>query len=154
MNPINILLVEDNPSDILLTKEIMIERKLHMHLDVVEDGVECIEFLRREGDFHDVKRPDIILLDLNMPKKNGIEVLEEIKQDSDLKLIPVVVLTSSKAEEDIIKSYENYANAFITKPVDFDQFVKIIEIFDDFWFSIVKLPPNEKYELKINDYET
>ena len=143
IRPVEILLVEDNPGDIRLTKEAMKEAKIINNLNVVEDGVEALAFLRKKGKFKDVIRPDLILLDLNLPKKNGREVLAEIKQDINLKQIPVVILTVSKAEEDILKTYELHANCFITKPVDMDQFIKVVKSLENFWFSIVKLPPNK-----------
>ena len=145
IRPVEILLVEDNPGDIRLTKEAMKEAKIINNLNVVEDGVEALAFLRKKGKFKDVIRPDLILLDLNLPKKNGREVLAEIKQDINLKQIPVVILTVSKAEEDILKTYELHANCFITKPVDMDQFIKVVKSIEDFWFSIVKLPPNNNF---------
>ena len=145
IRPVEILLVEDNPGDVRLTKEAMKEAKIFNILNVVEDGVEALAYLRKKGKFKDVNRPDIILLDLNLPKKNGREVLTEIKQDINLKQIPVVILTVSKAEEDVIKTYELHANCFITKPVDMDQFIKVIKSIEDFWFSIVKLPPNKNF---------
>jgi len=146
IRPVEILLVEDNPGDIRLTKEAMKEAKIINNLNVVEDGVEALAFLRKKEKFKDVNRPDIILLDLNLPKKNGREVLAEIKQDINLKQIPVVILTVSKAEEDVIRSYELHANCFITKPVDMDQFIKVVKSLENFWFSIVKLPPNKNFQ--------
>ena len=143
IRPIEVLLVEDNPGDIRLTKEAMKEAKIINNLNVVEDGVEALAYLRKKGNFKGVKRPDLILLDINLPKKNGREVLAEIKQDIQLKQIPVVILTVSNAEEDIIKTYELHANCYITKPVDMDQFIKVVKSIDAFWFSIVKLPPNK-----------
>lgn len=138
--PIEILLVEDNPGDVRLTQEALKENKVRNTMSVVEDGVEAISFLRQEGNYSDAPRPDLILLDLNLPKKDGREVLAEIKNDPDLKRIPVVVLTTSKAEEDIIKMYDNYANCYITKPVDLDEFISIIKSIENFWVNIVKLP--------------
>ena len=143
IRPVEILLVEDNPGDVRLTKEAIKEAKIINNLNVVEDGVEALAYLRKKGKFKDANRPDIIFLDLNLPKKNGREVLAEIKQDINLKQIPVVILTVSKAEEDIIKTYELHANCFITKPVDMDQFIKVVKSLENFWFSIVKLPPNK-----------
>jgi len=140
---VEILLVEDNSGDIRLTKEAMKDAKIINNLNVVEDGVEALAYLRKEGKFKGVKRPDLILLDINLPKKNGREVLAEIKQDIYLKQIPVVILTISNAEEDIIKTYELHANCYITKPVDMEQFTKVVKSIDNFWFSIVKLPPNK-----------
>jgi CheY-like chemotaxis protein len=141
--PINILLVEDNPGDVHLTKEALKDTKILNQLYVVEDGVEAMAFLRRQGKYAKAAvRPDLILLDLNLPKKDGREVLAEIKQDDDLKRIPVVVLTVSKAEEDIIKTYNLHANCYITKPVDLSQFMEVVNAIENFWFVIVKLPPN------------
>lgn len=140
---IEILLVEDNPADVRLTKEALKDGKLLNHLSVVADGVEALAFLRGQGRYKDAPRPELILLDLNLPKKDGREVLAEIKTDETLKSIPVVVLTVSKAEEDILKTYRLHANCYITKPVDLDQFMKVTHSIEDFWFSIVKLPPKE-----------
>jgi len=139
--PVEILLVEDSEGDVGLIEEVFEDAKIRNNLHVVEDGEEAILFLRDEGQFSGSPRPDIILLDLNLPKKDGREVLEEIKGDNDLKNIPVVVLTTSKAEEDILRSYNLHANAYITKPVDFDQFIKVIKSIEDFWLEVVKLPP-------------
>lgn len=138
--PIEILLVEDNPGDVRLTREALKEGKVLNNLDVVEDGVEALAFLNREGKYADAPRPELILLDLNLPIKDGHNVLAEIKTNGDLKRIPVVVLTSSQAEEDIIKSYELNANCYIAKPVGLDQFIKVVKSIDDFWLNIVKLP--------------
>lgn len=135
-----ILLIEDNPGDVRLTKEAFNESKFFHDLYVAKDGEEAIDFLSKKGKFQEAPRPDLILLDLNLPKKNGREVLSEIKNDSKIKHIPVVVLTTSEAEEDIIKSYELHANSYITKPVEFDQFLKKIKKIEDYWLSIVKLP--------------
>jgi chemotaxis family two-component system response regulator Rcp1 len=137
---IEILLVEDNPADVRLTQEALKEAKVRNNLHVVEDGVAAMEFLQRQGEYAKVARPDLILLDLNLPKKDGREVLEEIKQDSSLKRIPVVVLTTSQAEEDILKTYDLHANCYVTKPVDLDQFITIVRSIEDFWLTIVKLP--------------
>ena len=142
LRPIEILLVDDNPGDIRLTQEALKESKVLNNIHIVEDGMEALEFLRKEGRFKKVITPDIILLDLNLPKRNGREVLAEIKNDDFLKKIPVVILTISRAEEDILKSYMLHANCYITKPVDMDQFIKIVRSIENFWFSIVKLPPN------------
>ena len=142
INPIEVLLVEDSPADVRLTKEALKEEKLHVNLNVVNDGVEAIEFLRRTGKFAQAVRPDLILLDLNLPKKDGREVLKEIKQDEKLRSIPVVILTTSKAEEDIVKSYNQYANCYITKPLDLSQFSTVVKSINDFWLTIVKLPTN------------
>jgi len=140
--PIDILLVEDNPGDVRLAQEVFKEAKVANDLHVVYDGVEALAFLRREGQYKDAARPDIILLDLNLPKKSGHEVLMEIKSDDKLKRIPVVILTVSKDEEDVIKSYNLYANCFITKPVDLNQFLNVVKAIEDFWLTIVKLPQN------------
>ncbi|AVH66120.1 response regulator [Nostoc sp. 'Peltigera membranacea cyanobiont' 213] len=139
--PIEVLLVEDNPGDAQLTRIALEDSKISIHLNVVEDGVEAMAFLRKQGQYIRVAHPDIVLLDLNLPRKDGREVLAEIKADEKLKRIPVVVLTTSQAEEDIIKAYNLSANCYITKPVDFDQFVKIVQSIENFWFAIVKLPP-------------
>ncbi len=141
---IEILLVEDNPGDVRLTSEALKEAKVVNNLHVVEDGVAAIEFLRRKGEYHDVPRPDLVLLDLNLPKKDGREVLEEIKADDILKTIPVVVLTTSHAEEDIVRSYNLHANCYVTKPVDLDQFIRIVKSIEDFWLTIVRLPPIDR----------
>lgn len=138
--PIEILLVEDNPGDARLTIEALKEGKVRNNIYVAKDGLEALNFLFREDKFTDATRPDIILLDLNLPKKNGREVLEIIKSDKDLRRIPVVILTTSKAEEDIIRTYDLHANCYITKPVDLDQFIRVIKTMEDFWLSIVKLP--------------
>lgn len=141
---IEILLVEDNPGDVRLTREALKEAKVGNNLHVVEDGVAALQFLRRESEFTDVPRPDLILLDLNLPKKDGREVLEEIKADDSLKRIPVVVLTTSHAEEDIVRSYNLHANCYVTKPVDLDQFIRIVKSIEDFWLTIVRLPPVDR----------
>ena len=138
--PVNILLVEDNPGDVRLTREALKEGKVLNHLSVVEDGVEAIAFLRREGKYADAVRPDLILLDLNLPKKDGREVLEDIKTDPGLRSIPVVVLTTSRAEQDILRSYDLHANCYITKPVDVQQFVSVVKFIEEFWVTIVTLP--------------
>lgn len=138
--PIEILLVEDNPADVRLTEEALKEGKVRNHLHVARDGVDALEFLLRVGKYADAVRPDLILLDLNLPRKDGREVLAAIKHDPDLKLIPVVVLTTSSAEADILKSYKLHANCYITKPVDLDQFVKVVKSIDDFWLTVVRLP--------------
>ncbi|MBC8264008.1 MAG: response regulator [Anaerolineales bacterium] len=140
--PVEILLVEDNPGDVRLTQEALKEGKMLNNLHVVGDGVEALAFLRREGKYANAPRPDVILLDLNLPKKDGREVLAEVKADEDLRRIPVVVLTVSKAEEDILKTYDLHANCYITKPLDLDQFIKVVKAIEDFWLTIVKLPPN------------
>ncbi len=138
--PVTILLVEDNEGDVGLVEEVFEEAKIRNILHVAEDGEEAMLFLHKEGPYTDVPTPDIILLDLNLPQKDGREVLEEIKTDEHLKRIPVVVLTTSKAEEDILKSYNLHANSYITKPVDFDQFIKVIRAIEDFWLEVVRLP--------------
>lgn len=138
--PIEILLVEDNPGDVRLTKESLCDAKIHTNMMVASDGLEAMACLRREGQYTNAPRPDLILLDLNLPRMNGFEVLDAIKEDSDLKRIPVVVLTTSQAEQDIIRSYNLYANAFVTKPVDLEQFIRVIKTIEDFWLEIVKLP--------------
>ncbi|MEP0788785.1 response regulator [Funiculus sociatus GB2-C1] len=136
-----ILLVEDNEGDIRLTKEAFRESMVWNHMNVVRDGAEALAFLRREGKYTNAIRPGIILLDLNLPKRSGIEVLEEIKRDNELKHIPVVVLTSSQAEQDILNSYNFHANCFISKPLDLEQFLQVVQSIKDFWLTIVKLPP-------------
>jgi len=138
--PINILLVEDNPGDVRLTKEGFKEGKVINNLYVAEDGEEAMAFLHREEPYQEMPRPDIILLDLNLPKKDGREVLEEIKSDPDLRRIPVIILTTSKAEEDILKTYNLHANCYITKPVNLEDFILITKSIESFWLSIVKLP--------------
>jgi len=138
---IDILLVEDNPGDVRLAQEALKESKVRNKLYIVEDGVEALAFLRQQGKFSRAPRPDLILLDLNLPKKSGREVLEEIKMDETLKRIPVVILTVSKAEEDIVKCYNNHANCYITKPLDFNQFMNVTKSIEEFWLTIVKLPP-------------
>ncbi|BAZ50893.1 response regulator receiver protein [Nostoc sp. NIES-4103] len=139
--PIEVLLVEDNPGDAQLTRIALEDSKISIHLNVVEDGVEAMAFLRKQEKYAHVPHPDIVLLDLNLPRKDGREVLAEIKTDDNLKRIPVVVLTTSQAEEDVLRAYDLAANCYITKPVDFDQFVKIVQSIEHFWFAIVKLPP-------------
>jgi chemotaxis family two-component system response regulator Rcp1 len=138
--PVEILLVEDNPGDVRLTQEALKESKVTNNLSVAEDGVEALAFLKREGKYADAPRPDLLLLDLNLPKKDGRELLEEIKADENLRRIPVVVLTTSKAEEDILRMYDQHANCYITKPIDFDQFIEVVKSIEDFWLTIVKLP--------------
>jgi chemotaxis family two-component system response regulator Rcp1 len=137
---IEILLVEDNPGDVRLIIEAMREAKLDNRFHVVEDGVEAMQFLRREGRFGDAPRPDLILLDLNLPKKDGRAVLAEVKADPALKRIPVVVLTTSQAEEDVLRAYDLHANCYITKPVDMEQFMKVVAQIDEFWIRVVTLP--------------
>lgn len=138
--PVEIMLVEDNPGDVRLTIETFKDAKVLNRLSVANDGVEALSYLRRQGPYANAARPDLILLDLNLPKKDGREVLAEIKADDDLKRIPVVVLTTSQAEEDIFKTYNLHANCFITKPVDLDQFITVVRSIEDFWFTVVKLP--------------
>ncbi|MDE3090874.1 MAG: response regulator [Chloroflexota bacterium] len=140
--PAEILLVEDNSGDVRLTQEALKEGKVLNNLSVVGDGVEALAFLRREGKYTYAPRPDLILLDLNLPKKDGREVLAGIKTDEHLRRIPVVVLTVSQAEEDILKSYNLNANCYISKPVDLDQFIRAVKSIEDFWLAIVKLPPD------------
>jgi CheY-like chemotaxis protein len=139
--PIEVLLVEDDPGDVLMTQEAFEEHKVRNRLAVVSDGAEALSYLRREGPYADAVRPDLILLDLNLPRRDGREVLEEIKKDDDLRRIPVVVLTTSAADEDILRSYQLHANAYVTKPVDFERFITVIRQIDDFFVSVVKLPP-------------
>ncbi|HEY3470893.1 MAG TPA: response regulator [Amycolatopsis sp.] len=138
--PIDILLVEDDPGDVLMTREAFEHQKIRNALHVASDGVEALEFLNRKGRFRTAPRPGLILLDLNLPRKDGREVLGEIKRDPDLRTIPVVVLTTSEAEEDIARSYDLHANAYVTKPVDFEKFVEVVRKIDDFWLTVVKLP--------------
>lgn len=140
-NPIEILLVEDSAGDIRLTREALSEAKVANNLAVARDGIEALAYLRREGSHGDAPRPDIILLDLNMPRMDGRELLEHIKADASLAAIPVVVLTTSKAEEDIVRSYQLHANCYITKPVDLEQFLKVVRSIEDFWLTVVRLPP-------------
>lgn len=139
--PIDILLVEDNPGDVRLTQEALKDSKVKNKLYSVKDGIEAMKYLCKEGEYADAVRPDLILLDLNMPRKDGHEVLMEIKADKGLKRIPVVILTVSKAGEDILKTYDQHANCYITKPIDLDQFLKVIKSIEEFWLTIVKLPP-------------
>jgi CheY-like chemotaxis protein len=139
--PVEILLVEDNPGDVRLTQEALKEGKVYNNLHWAKDGVEALSFLMREGEHANAPRPDIILLDLNLPKKDGREVLEVIKRHDRLKHIPVVVLTTSKAEEDVLRSYELHANCYVTKPVDLDKFIVVVQSIDRFWLTVVTLPP-------------
>ena len=138
--PIEILLVEDNPGDVRLTVEGLNEGKVRNHLHVTRDGVEALAFLRREGEFSNAVRPDLILLDLNLPRKDGREVLQDLKSDPMLRTIPVVVLTTSRSEQDVLRSYELQANCYITKPVDLEQFITVVKSIEDFWLTIVTLP--------------
>jgi CheY-like chemotaxis protein len=140
INPIEVLLVEDNPADVRLMKEALKDSKVHNNLHVAYDGEEAMSFLRREGKYSAVPEPHLILLDLNLPGKDGREVLEEIKNDPVLKHIPVVIVTTSAAEQDILKSYCLHANCYVTKPVNLEQFIKVVHAIEDFWFAIVKLP--------------
>jgi two-component system, chemotaxis family, response regulator Rcp1 len=141
MQGIEILLVEDNPGDVRLTQEALRDGKIVNNLHVAENGVDALAFLRREGKYHNAVRPELILLDLNLPKKDGREVLAEIKADEALKRIPVVILTSSAAEQDIVRSYNLHANCYVTKPVDLDQFINVVKSIEHFWLTVVKLPP-------------
>ncbi|HEU5330489.1 MAG TPA: response regulator [Thermomicrobiales bacterium] len=138
--PIEILLVEDSPGDVRLTKEALREGKIRNHLSVASDGELALAFLRREGRYADAPRPDVILLDLNLPRKDGREVLTEIKADPQLRRIPVVVLTTSSNEEDIVRAYDLHANCFITKPVNLDQFISVVQSIESFWLTTVTLP--------------
>ncbi|HET9142993.1 response regulator [Actinophytocola sp.] len=138
--PIDILLVEDDPGDVLMTREAFEHHKIRNNLHVASDGVEALRFVRREAPFEDAPRPGLILLDLNLPRMDGREVLAELKATPDLRSIPVVVLTTSEAEEDIVRSYDLHANAYVTKPVDFDRFIEVVRQIDDFFVTVVKLP--------------
>jgi chemotaxis family two-component system response regulator Rcp1 len=146
--PVNILLVEDNEGDVRLTKEALKDAKLSVTLHVAADGVEAMAFLRREGKYASKPRPDLVMLDLNLPKKSGREVLAEIKNDDKLKRTPVVIVTTSKAEEDIVRSYDLHANCYVTKPLDLDQFIVMVHSIEQFWFTIVKLPL-ERREVRV-----
>jgi len=139
--PIEILLIEDSPSDTELTQEALREAKVRNHLSTVEDGVLAMDFLRRRGTFGSAARPDLIMLDLNLPRKDGRQVLAEIKEDPELKTIPVVVLTTSQAEQDVLHAYHLHANCYITKPVDFEQFLRAVRSIESFWLLVVTLPP-------------
>jgi CheY-like chemotaxis protein len=140
--PLEVLLVEDSPGDVRLTKEALKDAKVHINLRVVRDGIDAMAFLMREGEYATALRPDLILLDLNLPKKDGREVLREIKENAELKSIPVVILTTSASEADILRSYLLHANCYITKPVNLDGFLTVVKSIDSFWLSVVKLPPN------------
>jgi CheY-like chemotaxis protein len=140
LKPIEILLVEDDPGDVLMTQEALEHHKVSNTLHVVSDGVEAMRFVRQEAPYENAVRPGLILLDLNLPRRNGLEVLADLKGDPDLRTIPVVILTTSKAEEDILRSYNLHANAYITKPVDFDRFVEAVRKIDEFFLTVVKLP--------------
>jgi two-component system, chemotaxis family, response regulator Rcp1 len=139
--PIQILLVEDNPGDVILTRKALEAGKIHTELHVVENGVEALEFLYQRGKYPEAVRPDLILLDLNLPRKNGQEVLQQIKSEPDLLRIPVVVLTSSEAEKDIRQAYNSHVNCYVTKPFDLDQFLVVIDTIREFWLTLVRLPP-------------
>ena len=139
-DPIEVLLVEDDPGDVLLIREAFEDNKVANRLHVVADGVEALEFMRRENGNEDAPRPDLVLLDLNLPRKDGREVLAEAKADDDLRSIPIVVLTTSQAEEDVLRSYDLHANAYVTKPVDFERFIRVVQQIDDFFVTVVKLP--------------
>jgi CheY-like chemotaxis protein len=143
-HPIEILLVEDSPSDTELTVEALRDFKVRNHVSIVEDGVEAMKFLRREGPYAQAPRPDLIMLDLNLPRKDGREVLAEIKADESLKTIPVVVLTTSRADQDVLRSYQLNANCYINKPVDFNQFLEVVRSIEAFWLYVVTLPPGGK----------
>ena len=143
VKPIELLLVEDSEPDVRLTIEALHEAKVKNRLWVVEDGVEAIDFLRRQGKYADSPRPDLILLDLNLPRKDGRQVLKEIKADDSLKRIPVVVLTTSKSEEDVLRAYDLHANCYITKPVDFNRFMEVVKSIENFWLTVVRLPDEE-----------
>lgn len=138
--PINVLLVEDDPGDVLMTREAFEDNKVANNLHVVSDGVKALEFLRQEGEFADAPTPDLILLDLNLPRMDGREVLSAVKDDERLRMIPVVVLTTSESQEDVLRSYSLHANAYVTKPVDFDRFIEVVRQIDEFFVSVVRLP--------------
>jgi DNA-binding response OmpR family regulator len=143
---IEILLIEDNPADVRLVQEVFKEARIHNKIYVTLNGEKAMRLLRRESEYAQASRPDLIILDLNLPKKQGKEVLKEIKEDENLKTIPVVILTTSNAEEDLIETYQNNANCYITKPVDLDNFINVVKIIENFWLNIVKLPPSvDKY---------
>jgi CheY-like chemotaxis protein len=143
-DPIEVLLVEDDPGDVLLIREAFEDNKVANRLHVVADGVEALEFMRQSGEHAEAPRPDLVLLDLNLPRKDGREVLAEVKNDDELRSIPVVVLTTSQAEEDVLRSYDLHANAYVTKPVDFDRFIGVVRQIDQFFVSVVKLPNNRR----------
>ena len=145
LKPIEILMIEDSPTDVLMAREALDHAKVLNRLHVVEDGVAAMAFLRQQGPYADAPRPGLILLDLNLPKKDGREVLAEVKADENLKLIPVVVLTTSKAEEDVFKAYGLHANCFITKPMDFSRFADVVQTIQEFWFTVVTLPPEKPH---------
>ena len=141
-DPADILLVEDNPGDVRLTKEALKDGEIANTLHVVNDGVEALDFLYQRGEYEDAPRPDVVLLDLNLPRKNGDEVLEEINDDPELAKIPVIILTSSQAQEDVVKTYELHANAYLRKPVDPDGFIETVRSFQSFWLEVIQLPPD------------
>jgi CheY-like chemotaxis protein len=143
LSVVDVLLVEDDPGDVVLIKEAFEFNKVHNALHVVSDGVQALDFLYRRNGHEGAPRPDLVLLDLNLPRKDGREVLEEVKADTDLRTIPIVVLTTSEAEEDILRSYDLHANAYVTKPVDFDRFIEVVRLIDDFFVTVVKLPNRE-----------
>jgi two-component system, chemotaxis family, response regulator Rcp1 len=143
LDSIDILIVEDNPGDARLIKEVLNDNKIYSSLNIVNDGVEAMNFLNNQGKYAGAPKPDLIILDLNLPKKDGREVLAEIKSNRDLLHIPIVIMTISQAEEDILKTYKLQANCYITKPIDLNEFIKVIKSIEDFWFSVVKLPPKE-----------
>ena len=143
LSVVDVLLVEDDPGDVVLIREAFEFNKVHNALHVVSDGVEALDFLHRRNAHAQAPRPDLVLLDLNLPRKDGREVLEEVKADRDLRTIPVVVLTTSEAEEDILRSYDLHANAYVTKPVDFDRFIEVVRLIDDFFVTVVKLPKRD-----------
>jgi CheY-like chemotaxis protein len=143
LSVVDVLLVEDDPGDVVLIREAFEYNKVHNTLHVVSDGVEALDFLYRREGHENAPRPDLVLLDLNLPRKDGREVLEEVKADRDLRTIPVVVLTTSEAEEDILRSYDLHANAYVTKPVDFDRFIEVVRLIDDFFVTVVKLPARD-----------
>jgi CheY-like chemotaxis protein len=142
VQPIEVLLVEDDPGDVLMTREAFEDGKLHNVLNVVSNGVDALAYLRKEGEYAGATTPDLVLLDLNLPRMDGREVLAEIKDDESLRSIPVVVLTTSEAEEDVLRSYQLHANAYVTKPVDFERFIAVVRSIDDFFVSVVRLPPH------------
>lgn len=144
VEPVDVLLVEDNPGDVRLTREAFDEAKINNSLHVVHDGEDALDFLYRRNGHEDAPRPSLVLLDLNLPRVNGETVLEEIKTDPDLCRIPVVILTSSNAEEDIVRSYESYSNAYLTKPIDPDEFIGLVQSFEEFWLTMVELPPRSE----------
>ena len=146
LRPVEILLVEDSPADVRLTKEALRESKIINRLNVATDGVDALDYLRKQGRYADVKRPDLILLDLNLPRKNGRQVLAEIKEDPELRRIPVVVITSSRAEEDVVRSYDLHANCYVNKPIDLEQFVEVVRSIENFWLGIVTLPSPQDRE--------